>query len=56
MGDAAHAVLSADPRKCTGNFFVDEEVLAEVDPEFHVSKYNVDENLKVDDLVPDFFV
>jgi citronellol/citronellal dehydrogenase len=29
MGDAAHAVLVRDPRSCTGNAFMDDEVLAE---------------------------
>lgn len=29
MGDAAHAVLCWDSRTCTGNFFIDDEVLAE---------------------------
>jgi citronellol/citronellal dehydrogenase len=29
MGDAAHAVLVRDPRACTGNAFIDDEVLAE---------------------------
>lgn len=29
MADAAHAVLVRDPRECTGNFFIDEDVLAE---------------------------
>ena len=29
MSDAAHAVLARDPRSCTGNFFIDEEVLAQ---------------------------
>jgi citronellol/citronellal dehydrogenase len=29
MGDAAHAVLVRDPRSCTGNSFIDDEVLAE---------------------------
>ena len=27
--DAAHAVLTRDPRECTGRFFIDDEVLAE---------------------------
>jgi citronellol/citronellal dehydrogenase len=27
MGDAAHAILTSDSRACTGNFFVDEDVL-----------------------------
>ena len=29
MGDAAHAVLVRDPRSCSGNTFIDDEVLAE---------------------------
>jgi citronellol/citronellal dehydrogenase len=29
MGDAAHAILDRDPRSCTGNAFIDDEVLAE---------------------------
>ena len=29
MADAAHAVLTRDPRECTGRFFIDDEVLAE---------------------------
>jgi citronellol/citronellal dehydrogenase len=29
MADAAHAVLVRDSRSCTGNFFIDEDVLAE---------------------------
>jgi citronellol/citronellal dehydrogenase len=29
MADAAHAVLVRDSRACTGNFFIDEDVLAE---------------------------
>ncbi|MET1059552.1 MAG: NAD(P)-dependent oxidoreductase [Nocardioides sp.] len=29
MSDAAYAVLVRDPRTCTGNFFLDDEVLAE---------------------------
>jgi citronellol/citronellal dehydrogenase len=27
MADAAYAILTRDPRNCTGNFFIDEEVL-----------------------------
>jgi citronellol/citronellal dehydrogenase len=29
LADAAHAILCRDSRSCTGNFFIDEEVLAE---------------------------
>jgi citronellol/citronellal dehydrogenase len=28
LADAAHAILTRDSRRCTGNFFIDEEVLA----------------------------
>lgn len=28
MADAAHEILTRDPAECTGNFFIDEEVLA----------------------------
>lgn len=29
MSDAAHAVLARDSRTCTGNFYIDEDVLRE---------------------------
>lgn len=29
MAEAAHAVLTRDPRECTGNFFIDDDVLTE---------------------------
>ena len=29
MADAAHAILTRDSRSCTGNFFIDDEVLAQ---------------------------
>jgi citronellol/citronellal dehydrogenase len=29
MADAAHEILTRDPRTCTGHFFIDDEVLAE---------------------------
>ena len=29
MADAAHAILCRDSRSCTGNFFIDDQVLAE---------------------------
>ncbi|MDH3745873.1 MAG: NAD(P)-dependent oxidoreductase [Acidobacteriota bacterium] len=29
LADAAHAILARDSRECTGNFFIDDEVLAE---------------------------
>ena len=30
MGDAAHAILSLDPADCTGNAFLDDELLAQI--------------------------
>jgi len=30
VADAAHVILSQDPRTCTGNFFIDDDVLREV--------------------------
>ena len=29
VAGAAHAVLTRDPRECTGNFFIDDDVLTE---------------------------
>jgi citronellol/citronellal dehydrogenase len=29
LADAAHAILTRDSRSCSGNFFIDEEILAE---------------------------
>lgn len=29
MGDAAHEIFSRDAAGCTGNFFIDEDVMAE---------------------------
>jgi citronellol/citronellal dehydrogenase len=52
MADAAHAVLTRPSRDCTGNFFVDEDVLrAEGVTDF--DHYAVKPGM---DLMPDFFV
>jgi citronellol/citronellal dehydrogenase len=52
MADAAHAILVRDSRSCTGNFFIDDEVLrAEGVTDF--SRYAVDPTAE---LLPDFFV
>jgi citronellol/citronellal dehydrogenase len=52
MADAAHAVLTRPSRECTGNFFVDEDVLrAEGVTDFE--RYAVKPGM---DLMPDFFV
>lgn len=52
LADAAHAILTKPSRECTGNFFVDEDVLQAEDIT-DLSSYAVDPNA---DLMPDFFV
>ena len=52
MADAAHIVLCRDSRACTGNFFVDDEVLAS-EGVTDLSGYAVDPSAE---LAPDFFV
>jgi citronellol/citronellal dehydrogenase len=52
MADAAHVVLTRPSRECTGNFFVDDEVLASAGVK-DLSKYQM---VPGADLIPDFFV
>ncbi len=54
MGDAAYHILSKDSKTTTGNFFVDDEVMAEAGVT-DLTKYAVNPDFK-DDLFPDFFV
>ncbi|MBW8831446.1 MAG: NAD(P)-dependent oxidoreductase [Burkholderiales bacterium] len=53
LADAAHLILTSDARNTTGNFFIDDELLAE-----HgitdLEKYSVKPGTK--DFIPDFFV
>jgi citronellol/citronellal dehydrogenase len=52
MADAAHAILCRPSKECTGNFFIDEEVLrAEGVTDFE--SYAVDPTAQ---LMPDFFI
>ena len=53
MGDAAYHILAADPMKCNGKNFIDDEVLASLD--IDVENYRVNPDLKEKDLMPDFF-
>ena len=53
MADAAHAILTRDPRTCTGNFFIDDEVLASAGVK-DLDRYAVTPGNK--DFLPDFFV
>jgi len=52
MGDAAYVILTRPSRECTGNFFIDDDVLASVG-KTDLSEYAVDPSAK---LMPDFFV
>ena len=52
MGDAAHAIITQDSRECTGNFFIDEEALAEAG----ITDLDDYAMVKGTDLAPDFFV
>jgi citronellol/citronellal dehydrogenase len=55
MADAAHIILNRDSREHTGNFYVDDEVLAS-EGITDLNKYQVDKALNVSELTPDFFV
>jgi citronellol/citronellal dehydrogenase len=52
VADAAHAILTRDSRTCTGNFFIDEEILAE-EGITDFDRYAVDPG---QELLPDFFL
>ena len=52
MSDAAHAIVVRDPAQCTGNFFLDDEVLAE-EGVTDLKKYAVDPEVEP---MPDFFL
>ncbi len=54
LADAAHAILSRDPKACTGNFFIDEEVLrAEGVTDFSQYAHEGVEEFAADFFVPD---
>jgi len=52
MADAAHAILTRDSKECTGNFFIDEEVLLN-EGATDLEKYAITPGVP---LTPDFFV
>ena len=52
VADAAHAILVCNSRHCTGNFFVDDEVLAEEG----VTDFDTYSVAPGEDLLPDFFL
>lgn len=52
MADAAHAILTRDSRECTGNFFIDDEVL-QAEGVTDLDAYAVDPSAE---LMTDFFL
>jgi citronellol/citronellal dehydrogenase len=52
MADAAHWILTRPSRECTGNFFIDDDVLASAG-KTDLTEYACDPTA---DLIPDFFV
>ncbi|CAH2000635.1 unnamed protein product [Acanthoscelides obtectus] len=53
VADAAYAIITQDPKKCTGNFFVDEKVLKDAGITDMTQYLYVPENH--DKILPDFF-
>ena len=53
MADAAHAILTRNARECSGNFFIDDEVLASAGVK-DLDRYAVTPGNR--DFLPDFFV
>ncbi len=51
MGDAAYEIFARPARECTGNFFVDDEIL-----EGDLSRYRAGEGGSEDDLIMDLFL
>ena len=52
MGDAAFAVLRKNSSKCTGNYFVDEEILRSEG----ITDFSNYSNVSDNELMPDFFI
>ena len=53
MGDAAHAILTQSSREVTGNFFIDDEVLARFAGKTNLDEYAMTPGAP---LLPDFFI
>jgi citronellol/citronellal dehydrogenase len=55
MADAARAIFSRRARECTGNFFIDDEVLAE-EGITDLARYRFREDASEADLIPDLYI
>ncbi|MEE2730444.1 MAG: NAD(P)-dependent oxidoreductase [Pseudomonadota bacterium] len=55
MADAAYEIFKRPSGDCSGNFFIDDEVMAEAGIT-DLRQYQVDQSLEVNQLIPDFFI
>jgi citronellol/citronellal dehydrogenase len=55
MADAAYEIFKRPSDQCSGNFFIDDEVLAEAGVT-DLKSYQVDPSLEINQLIPDFFI
>lgn len=55
LADAAYYILRRDAKTCTGNFFIDDELLHS-EGITDLSNYASTPNMKAEDLIPDFFI
>jgi citronellol/citronellal dehydrogenase len=55
MAEAAYLIVNRPSRECTGNFLVDDQVLAEAGFT-DLTEYQVDPELPLEKLAPDFFL
>lgn len=55
MADAAYAIFMRDPKQCTGNFFIDDEVIRSTGVT-DLTKYRCDPSTKEEDLRIDIFL
>ncbi len=55
MADAAYYIVRRSSRECTGNFFIDDELL-KTEGITDFTRYRVDHSLLDEELLPDFFI
>lgn len=55
MADAAYEIFKRSSAECSGNFFFDDEVMAEAGVT-DLRHYQVDTSLEINQLIPDFFI
>lgn len=55
MSDAAHVILTKNSKEFTGNFCIDDEIMASIGVT-DLKKYQVNPELSISQLAPDFFI